>query len=116
MDITMQRISELLKYSKDGNKGLAQHLGVSPNLITNWKNGRNQSYPKYLKSIAEYFGVSEGYLKGGGNEKSPQPKAEGYTDRDFDLFKKFKALPLEQQEAIRTLIEAGTQNNQGPDE
>lgn len=116
MDITLQRIEDFLSHSKPGNKGLAKHLGISPNNITNWKGGLNKSYNKYLKQIAEYFETSEAYLKGETDEKSPQPTAEDFTKEDFDFLKLFKTLPLEEQDAILTLAKARSKNTQGLDE
>ena len=45
-------------------KDLSDHLGLSKNTITGWKNGNNSSYKKYLPEIAEFFGVSVNYLLG----------------------------------------------------
>ena len=48
MDITMQRIiSELEMQGKNQTK-LADYLGVTSNVITDWKSGRIKSYSKYL--------------------------------------------------------------------
>lgn len=68
-------------------KALADYLDISPNVITNWKNGSNRSYRKYIKQIAKFYGVSEGYLLGTEAEKDPAPKGE-VTDEDikFALF------------------------------
>lgn len=68
-------------------KALADYLGVSPNVITNWKNGSNHSYRKYIKQIAEFYGVSEGYLRGDKTEKDPAPAGK-VSDEDikFALF------------------------------
>ena len=66
---------------------MADYLDISPNVITNWKNGSNRSYRKYIKQIAKFYGVSEGYLLGTEAEKDPAPKGE-VTDEDikFALF------------------------------
>ena len=66
---------------------MADYLGISPNVITNWKNGSNRSYRKYIKQIAKFYGVSEGYLLGTEAEKDPAPKGEvSDDDIKFALF------------------------------
>ena len=68
-------------------KALADYLGVSPNVITNWKNGSNRSYRKHVKQIAQFYGVSEGYLLGTESKKAPAPKGEvSDDDIKFALF------------------------------
>lgn len=64
MDKTLERIEECLGNKHGSIKELAEHLGFSPNVITNWKNGSSKSYRKYLKDIAEYYDVSEAWLRG----------------------------------------------------
>lgn len=69
MDDMLNRILECIGTKHGEAKKLADHLGISPNVITNWKNGSNKSYRKYVKEIAEYFGCSIKYLETG--ERTP---------------------------------------------
>ena len=64
MDIVLTRILECMGNKYGSGKDLADFLGISGNVITNWKNGSNHSYLKHLKKIAEFYNVSEDYLLG----------------------------------------------------
>lgn len=64
MDDILKRIAECIGPKHGAKKELADHLGIHPNVITNWFNGRNKSYRRYLPEIAAYYKVSEEYLKG----------------------------------------------------
>ena len=64
MDIVLTRILECMGTKHGAGKELADFLGISGNVITNWKNGSNRSYLKYLPKIAEFYNVSEDYLRG----------------------------------------------------
>ena len=46
MDIVLTRILECMGNRYGAGKDLANHLGISGNVITNWKNGSNRSYLK----------------------------------------------------------------------
>ena len=63
MDDTLKKIVECIGPKHGAKKELAGHLGIHPNVITNWLNGRNKSYRRYLNEIANYYGVSVEYLK-----------------------------------------------------
>ena len=63
----MEVLTNILALLKKQNKKqieLATRLGLSKNVFTEWKAGRNTSYKKYLPEIAEFFGVSMEYLLG----------------------------------------------------
>lgn len=64
MDDMLKRIAECIGPKHGAKKELADHLGIHPNVITNWFNGRNKSYRRHLPEIAAYYKVSEEYLKG----------------------------------------------------
>ena len=63
MDI-LNKIIQILKERKIKQIELTNYLGVSKNIFTDWKSGRNSSYMKHLPQIAEFFGVSADYLLG----------------------------------------------------
>lgn len=89
MDEVLNRILICMGTSHGAGKALAEHLGVSPNVITNWKNGSLHSYRKYLNKIAEFYHVPVSYLKGEGDIKaSPDIPAHLISDDDikFALF------------------------------
>lgn len=60
----LDNILYLLKKNKKKQKELSDFLGLSPNIFTEWKSGRNTSYLKYLPNIAEFFGISVDSLLG----------------------------------------------------
>jgi len=64
MDIMLERIRELIGYKHGAKKELADYLGINSNNVSAWLGGRSESYRKYAKQIAEYFGVSLDYLAG----------------------------------------------------
>ena len=60
----LNKIIQILKERKIKQVDLTNYLGVSKNIFTDWKSGRNTSYMKHLPKIAEFFGVSVDYLLG----------------------------------------------------
>ena len=64
MDICVERIVSLLMENKCTNKALAEFLDIPPSLISDWKNGKANSYHKYIAEISDYFGVSADYVLG----------------------------------------------------
>ena len=62
MDDFLKRTFALMKEQGKKNKDLADHLGVTPQRVTDWKSGRILSYSKYMDKIAEFLGVSADYL------------------------------------------------------
>lgn len=69
MDIIVERIVAELKKQNKSRADLAQYIGVTPNVITDWKSGRIKSYKKYIHAIAKYLDVSVEYLKGETDQK-----------------------------------------------
>lgn len=65
---TLDNITKLLKINKKTQKDLTDFLGITKNSFTNWKNGHNKSYMKYLPQIATFFNCSVDQLLG----KDPQ--------------------------------------------
>lgn len=45
-------------------KDLCEHLGVNPQMFTNWKNGHSNSYMRRLPKIAEFFDITVDDLMG----------------------------------------------------
>lgn len=73
MDEMLNKILECMGPVHGAGKALADHLGISPNVVTNWKNGSNKSYRKYASQIAQFYGVSVEYLRGETTQKSSIP-------------------------------------------
>lgn len=67
----MNRLKELRKEKKLTQKELADIAEVSKRTIQNWEDGTSNIKPEKAKKLADYFGVSVGYLL-------------GYDDNDFE--------------------------------
>lgn len=76
MDVLYNRIFELIGEEHGSIKNLAKAIGVSGNLISNWKAGVSKSYPKYAPQIADYFGVSLDWLSGLTDDKTKKTPSE----------------------------------------
>lgn len=121
MDITLERILSLIPKKENGDfqhgakKEFAQNIGLkSGNLISDWINGRSESYTGYLYEISAKYGVSVEWLRGETNEKSPSKDglmdsftyaAHGYSGR---LTEADKATILKMME---TLAAANEEDN-----
>ena len=64
MNLILKNIFSLLERKGKMQKDLADYLGVNAQATTSWKNGRTQSYMKYLPKIAEYLEVPVEELTG----------------------------------------------------
>lgn len=73
MDVMLDRILQCMGTTHGAGKALADYLGVSPNVVTNWKNGSNHSYRKYANQIAQFYGVAVEYLRGESEQKENPP-------------------------------------------
>lgn len=60
----MNRLKELRQEKKLSQKELAENIGVHYRTLQNWENGESQIKPEKAKQLADYFGVSIGYLLG----------------------------------------------------
>ena len=66
----MNRLRELQRAEKLTQQELADIAEVSKRTIQNWEDGTSNIKPEKAKKLADYFGVSVGYLL-------------GYDDNDF---------------------------------
>jgi transcriptional regulator with XRE-family HTH domain len=94
---TIERISDILLRSGKKQKELMEYLGVSPNLFTEWKAGRNKSYNKYIPQIAEFLGVTPDYLLG--NEETEKAPAEDLSEGERMVLEALRVIPEEQRTA-----------------
>lgn len=81
MDITMQRIISELQLQGKKQTELADYIGVTSNVITDWKSGRIKSYSKYIFAIAAFLNVSVEYLKGKTDQKEKPPTEDEELNR-----------------------------------
>lgn len=66
----MNRLKKLRRAKKLTQKELAQNIGAGLRTIQTWENGESQIKPDKAQQLADFFGVSVGYLL-------------GYEDNDF---------------------------------
>lgn len=67
---TLDKIIKALKDTGIKQIELTRYLGISKNVFSDWKAGRNNSYMKYLPKIAEFLNISTDYLLGRPAEQS----------------------------------------------
>lgn len=60
----LNNIISLLKTYNRKQIDLTNYLGLSKNIFTDWKSGKNTSYMKHLPEIADFFGVPVDALLG----------------------------------------------------
>lgn len=107
MDILLERIVECIGSKHGAKKELAEYLGIHPNVITNWLNGRNKSYRRYVNEISSLYGVSSDYLLGKTDKKevSPTPAPAHTVNVESNLPENVKtmaaalAIALQQQKS-----------------
>ena len=60
----MNRLKELRQEKKLSQKELAENIGVHYRTLQNWENEESQIKQEKAQQLADYFGVSVGYLLG----------------------------------------------------
>lgn len=75
----MNRLKELRKEKKLSQKEIAKEMSISEKTLSRWENGESQIKPEKAQQLADYFGVSVGYLLG------YKTKAEysSFNDREY---------------------------------
>ena len=74
----MNRLKELRQAKKLSQKELAKNIGVHYRTLQNWENGESQIKTEKAQQLADYFGVSVGYLLG--YESNPLERLESLVD------------------------------------
>ena len=106
MDITLERILELLPHKPDGKlvhgarTVFARSIGAADNIFAEWVAGRNKSYNNYLYQISDKYNVSVEWLKG---ETDIKEKAASQMGDDFSRM--FAQLTPQNQDLIRQMLE-----------
>lgn len=102
MDEMLNRVLELIGDKHGAGTDLARFLGIHPNVVTNWRNGRNKSYITHLDEIADYFGATVEYLKTGQQKKATLSGDLSETDKTIlSLFGELS--PPEKEKALAVL-------------
>ena len=84
MDV-VERIFNLIAEQKLEQKKFAALVGVSPQKVSEWKNGKAKSYTKYILQIAEALNTTTEYLLTGEGPKTkgaPSGNGEGAITED----------------------------------
>jgi len=90
----MNRIKELRKEKKLTQQDVADAMGVSRRGFQKWENGDSQLKPEKAKQLADFFGVSVGYLLSYSNSK--KDPFDGYipTPREYRSWQEFDYMQL----------------------
>ena len=90
MDITLDRILQLLPRNEDGRikhgakAEFARKLGFdSGDIVSMWVKGTSKSYMNYLYEIATMYNVSIAWLKGDSDERRPGVNSFDQAVLDF---------------------------------
>lgn len=98
------KITQLLDSKKISQKDLTDYLGIDKSTFSQWKNGKSQSYNKYLSKIAEFLNVSTDYLLN--NSEKNDEKDDGNTDRVKILFRHLQDIPENDREQLIDTLES----------
>lgn len=105
MDEMLKKIVECIGPRHGAKKELAEYLDIHPNVITNWLNGRNKSYRKYLPQIAAYYNKPLDYFLGNESEsRSDTSTAPARKLRSISRLEDCEITP-EQDEEISNYID-----------
>ena len=90
----MNRLKELRQKNELSQKEIAEILGFSLRSFQRMENGESQIKPEKAKQLADYFGVSVGYLLNYTNSK--KDPFDGYipTPREYRSWQEFDYMQL----------------------
>ena len=90
----MNRLKELRKEKGDTQEVVAKAMGVTRRGYQKWENEESQIKPEKAKQLADYFGVSVGYLLNYSNNK--KDPFDGYipTPREYRSWQEFDDMQL----------------------
>ena len=98
-----------LKFKGEHKKELMDYIGIHPNVFTDWKAGKNNSYLKHISAIAEFLGVTTDYILEQKNKPTTNGELNPTTAQIVDLLKRLT--PEEQlaaAEFLRLLADKGS--------
>ena len=103
------KVSEKIRYLRKSEnitqKELGEKLGITGHNVFDWEKGKGEPSLDMLKKLADFFGVSVGYLVGTEDE-SGRPVSSDLPQKDLDLLKAFHKLGAFEQETILIQINA----------
>lgn len=97
---TIQRILDLLEKKNIKQKELANYLGISTSIFTNWKYRNGNSYMNYLDKIATFLNVSPAYLINGEITADNE-----LTNREEKFLKIYREIDEKSRQMIDHLLE-----------
>lgn len=102
---TLDRIFEELTALGIEQKSLAQKIGVRPQAVTDWKNGKTKSYTKYIPQIAEALHTTSEYLlTGQGPKHRNVPESDTLSEESLRLLTAYQQAAPELQAAVRRVL------------
>lgn len=90
----MNRIKELRKEKKLTQQDVADAMGISRRGFQKWENGDSQLKPEKAKQLADFFGVSVGYLLNYSNSKKDPFDDYIPTPREYRSWQEFDYMQL----------------------
>ena len=111
--INMNRLKELRKQKGLTQQELADEISVSKITVLRWENEERQIKPEKAQQLADYFGVSVGYLLGFSNdvEKHPFEWDEISEISKPYLVKELEKRKQERREELRVLRDFAKNND-----
>ena len=109
----MNRLKELRKQKGLTQQGLADEISVSKITVLRWENEERQIKPEKAQQLADFFGVSVGYLLGFSNdvEKHPFEWDEISEISKPYLVKELEKRRQERREELRVLRDFAKNND-----
>ena len=109
----MNRLKELRKQKGLTQQGLADEISVSKITVLRWENEERQIKPEKAQQLADFFGVSVGYLLGFSNdvEKHPFEWDEISEISKPYLVKELEKRKQERREELRVLRDFAKNND-----
>lgn len=104
MDNTVSRILAAMKEKGFDQKSFAQKLGISAQVITDWKKGNSTSYQRYIPKIAEVLEANVEYLLTGSQPADDPVLTEALS--------KFRRLTPAQRAAVQMMIDSLAAQNE----
>ncbi|WP_423217060.1 helix-turn-helix domain-containing protein [Streptococcus equinus] len=93
----MNRLKELRKKTGFTQKSFSKEIGIPLRTLQNWENGESQIKPDKAQKLADFFGVSVGYLLGYYTLEQIKKEAD-------DNYKKYKDFDLINNEKLFALL------------
>lgn len=106
MQIDFEVFDRLCTEKGKSQSAAAEEAGVSKNAIGRWRSGEVVPSKASVKKIADYFGVSVGYLLGDEKQKNPTTENDsGISKEKSELIEKIKRMSDAKLARVNLLIQ-----------